>query len=121
MDKITTTKLNIEPSEALQRKLISTFWRKEEDQVRTEDFISFFYYYNTTCRALYLGFTRTESAAIILETHEDVLTLMEAIWSLSDRSKHNFTRPGLRDFLSERRLFADEPQSKINNSIDFVL
>jgi hypothetical protein len=114
------TRLDVEPPEDLQRKIVSRFWRKAEDTIRLEEYVSYFFYYNNTCRALYLGAIRTESMAIVLHTHEDVLDLIDEIWSLVAVNP-NFTRPELRESLAQREHFKQQPQFRINNSINLAL
>jgi hypothetical protein len=114
------TKLKVEPPEDLQIKIVSRFWRKAEDTIRLEEYVSCFFYYNNTCRALYLGAIRTESIAIVLHTYGDILNLIDEIWSLVAVNP-NFTRPGLRESLVQRKHFKQQPQFRINNSINLAL
>jgi hypothetical protein len=114
------TKLNVEPPEDLQRKIVSRFWRKAEDTIKLEEYVSYFLYYNNTCRALYLGAIRTESMAIALQTHEDILDLVGEIWSLG-AANPNFNRPQLTDLLVQCGQFKQQPLFKINNSVNLAL
>jgi hypothetical protein len=114
------TNLRTEPSEHLQRKIINSFWKKRPADIRTVEYMSYFLHYNTTCRALFLGAIRSESMAIALQTHEDILDVVSKIWLLAEKSL-NFGRPELRASLAQLDCFAQQPSFKIDNSINLVL
>ena len=112
--------LNIEPSVDLQRKIISHLWRKSENGVNIDEYVSYFDQYNRTCRGLYLGALHSESMAIVIQTHENLLEFIDTIWTLVQKN-HNFTRPELRAFLEHHDLYKGKSPSKIDNTINVAL
>lgn len=116
----TVHKLNTEPSKDLQKAIIGHFWRKSEDLINVEDYVAYFYQYNITCRALYLGALETESMVILVKSHEDLIDIIDVLWVFAD-SNPNFTRSELRDSLENHSLFKDQPITKVNHSINLIL
>jgi hypothetical protein len=91
------TSLAEEPSDLLRRRIVSHFWRRQENLVDLEVYASYFYYYKRACKALHLGISGTEFDSLSIQAHEDLLEMVDRF------PLHN-----------------SQPVRKVNNSINFL-
>jgi hypothetical protein len=115
-----TTSLSEDPPELLKKKIVSRFWRKPGEAVILEHYDTYFEYYNTTCHALFVGFSSKEINTLSINSHEDLLHMVDVFWELC-KDTPNFDRPQARSALKKCPKHRNEPQDKINNSIDVLL
>jgi hypothetical protein len=116
----TRTSLAKEPSDALRRRIIRHYWRKQEELIDIELYSSYFHFYYQTCRSLLLGFSHTELDNLSIITHEDLIDMVDVFWDLS-KSEPNYNRVQLRAALVERTPHSGQPLEAVNNSINLLL
>ena len=106
------------PTTTLRREIIYRLWRRTRDEIDLDDYHSYFDHYDETCKTLYLG-ARCEADSISVSSHEQVLLIIDHIWSYIDQGM-GIERPLLRESLSKTH-FENEADERINTSIDLVL
>jgi len=115
-----TTRLSEDPPELLKRRIVSHLWRKPENTISLENYDTYFEYYNTRCRALFVGISSAEIDTLSIKSHEDILDMVDVLWQLS-KEMPNFNRAQVRSALKKLEKHANEPDDKVNNSIDVLL
>jgi hypothetical protein len=119
------TRLNSALSEDQKAEIIARFWRKPRANIRIEDYTAYFQFYQKSCDALYLGL-RCEAKALVTDSHDHVLVIVDLIWSYLDDNQ-GCKRMPLRKKL-ERHFshllessLSHEKDIKLNNSINLAL
>ena len=111
--------LSRKPTDDLKRKIINCFWRQPEELIDLKDYVGFFDYYRDICRSLHLGIQSKQVDTLAAQTHEDVITIVDCLWS-SQEAGFKETRQSFRGRLKESRR-NDETDERINASIDLAL
>lgn len=112
-------KLSRKPTDDLKRRIVNCFWRQPEELIDLTDYVGFFNYYRDICRSLHLGIQSKKVDTLAAQTHEDVLTIIDCLWSCQEVGFQE-TRQSLRGKLKEKRS-NEETDERINASIDLAL
>jgi hypothetical protein len=119
------TRLNSALSEDQKAEIIARFWRKRRAEIRIEDYTTYFQFYQKSCDSLYLGL-RCEAKALVAESHDHVLVIVDLIWSYLDDNqgcKRIPLRKKLEQLFSHllENSVSHEKDIKLNNSINLAL
>ncbi|KAI9672489.1 MAG: hypothetical protein M1817_003255 [Caeruleum heppii] len=111
-------------SDELKKEIVACFWRQRTQDVHLPDFISFFHYYDRTCKALYLGVLEKEADVTAASTHHHVMSIVSCLWDYLDEETEKdlpCRRPTVRESLESHTFGEGVSHDHINRSIDLAL
>jgi hypothetical protein len=120
-DDMPPTPLNQPPSQALKLEIIAKYWRKKNRlNIQFENYGFYFENYWNTCKGLFIG-VDNEAKALSIETHEEMIEIVDLIWTLVGTGNGSCLRPKIRSLLPNGSTTDPSLVSKMNNSINLVL
>lgn len=118
---MSSTPLSKPPSQALMLEIIARYWRKKDRlSVQFENYASYFDNYRSTCQGLFIGLNN-EAKAISIQTHEEMIEIVDLIWNLVGTGTRSCCRPAIRSILPNGNTTDPTLVAKSHNSINLVL